>query len=378
MKFVDEAEYIEQLKTLVNIESGSRYPEGLNRVADELEKWYLDIGWHVKRHDLGPETGNMLEISNRPADHYDVMFVGHMDTVFPNGTVAKRPFSMKDGIAYGPGVSDMKNGDVAMYQVATHLSPEALDKLTICMAYNPDEEIGSVYSREALDEIGRRSDYVYVMESSSINFRHCFARKGMLRYELAFHGQAAHSGFMFELDHASAVLEMGHYIVKLMGLASREADTTVNVGVASGGIATNVVAEYASLSVESRFKSPEERARIMREVEAMVNGEPFTPGVRTEIVSCHGAEPWPHTPEGDAHVAHLESLAKELGIPFNQKDRGGLSDGNHLAACGTICSDGMGPHGALDHSDKEHTIIESIHGCVALLCSALESLSKTK
>ena len=88
----DLEEYLKQMETLVNIDCGSHDPEGINKVADYLEQWYREIGWTVKRHDLGPETGNLLEISNRPADHYDAMFVGHMDTVFPAGTCAERPF----------------------------------------------------------------------------------------------------------------------------------------------------------------------------------------------------------------------------------------------------------------------------------------------
>ena len=375
---VDRGEYLEQLKTLVNIESGSYDPEGINRVADQLEAWYRDLGWHIQRHHLDDRTGDLLEISNRPADHYDVMFVGHMDTVFPDGTVAQRPFSMDEVNAYGPGVGDMKNGDVAMYQVATHLSPEALEKLNICMAYNPDEEIGSIYSKEKLDAIGRKSDFVYVMEGAGPGGEHCFARKGAMRYVLRFHGQAAHAGFMFEEKNASAVLEMGHYIVKLMGLASREEDTTVNVGVAKGGTATNVVADFAEIWVEMRFKKESERERLTKEIDQLLNGEPFVPGVRVEVASHTSMTAWTKTPEALAHIAHMEEIAKKLGLEFEQKDRGGLSDANHLSTTGAICSDGMGPHGALDHSEKEYSIIDTIQPCVQLLCAVLEDLSQSK
>ena len=377
--FVNREEYLEQLKTLVNIESGSYNAAGINRVADQLEAWYRDLGWHIQRHHLDDRTGDLLEISNRPADHYDVMFVGHMDTVFPRGTLAHWPFSTDGVNAYGPGVGDMKNGDVAMYQVATHLSKRALEKLNICMAYNPDEEIGSIYSKEKLDEIGRKSDYVYVMESASGNGgRHCFARKGMMRYVIRFHGQAAHAGFMFERENASAVLEMGHYIVKLMGLASREEDTTVNVGVAKGGIATNVVADSAEIWVEMRFKKESERERLTKEIDQLLNGEPFVPGVRVEVASHTSMTAWTKTPEALAHIAHMEEIAKKLGLEFEQKDRGGLSDANHLSTTGAICSDGMGPHGALDHSEKEYSIIDTIQPCVQLLCAVLEDLSQSK
>ena len=376
--FVNREEYLEQLKTLVNIESGSYNAAGINRVADQLEAWYRDLGWHIQRHHLDDRTGDLLEISNRPADHYDVMFVGHMDTVFPDGTVAQRPFSMDEVNAYGPGVGDMKNGDVAMYQVATHLSPEALKKLNICMAYNPDEEIGSIYSKEKLDEIGRKSDFVYVMEGAGPGGEHCFARKGAMRYVLRFHGQAAHAGFMFEEKNASAVLEMAHYIVRLMGLASREEDTTVNVGVAKGGIATNVVADSAEIWVEMRFKKESERERLTKEIDQLLNGEPFVPGVRVEVASHTSMTAWTKTPEALAHIAHMEEIAKKLGLEFEQKDRGGLSDANHLSTTGAICSDGMGPHGALDHSEKEYSIIDTIQPCVQLLCAVLEDLSQSK
>ena len=114
--------YLKQLEELVNIDSGSHNAAGINLVADKLEEWYRELGWHVKTMDLGEKTGRMLLITNRPeATHYDVMFVGHMDTVFPDGTAAARPFRIEGDNYYGPGVGDMKNGDVAMYHIAANL-----------------------------------------------------------------------------------------------------------------------------------------------------------------------------------------------------------------------------------------------------------------
>ena len=123
--------YLKQLEMLVNIDSGSHNAAGVNKVADVIEGWYRDLGWHVINHDVGPEAGRLMEISNRPADHYDVMFVGHMDTVFPDGTAEKRPFSMDEENVYGPGVGDMKNGDTAMYHVALNADPKVLENLNI-------------------------------------------------------------------------------------------------------------------------------------------------------------------------------------------------------------------------------------------------------
>lgn len=378
MGFINIESFLDRLATLVNIDSGSYDPEGINRVADVIESWYKDLGWYVKAHDLGPETGRMLEISNHPdCDHYDVVFTGHMDTVFPKGTVAERPFTRNETTAFGPGVSDMKNGDVAMYETAAHLSKEALDKLNICMLYNPDEEIGSIYSAEGMDSIAAKADVIYVMESAGAHGVHCFARKGRMEYVLRFHGKAGHAGFMFDLDVASAVLEMGHCIVDLMNLASREANTTVNVGVAKGGIATNVVADTAELWVESRFTSDSERERIRAAVEEMI-AHPHIPGVSIEVIKHTTAKNWSRTGKGEAHRLFMQGVAEKLGLEFGDKDRGGLSDANHMSKNCDVIADGMGPSGGRDHSPDEFLTLSSIDPCVQLCCGILEEMAAAK
>lgn len=377
----DLKDYIDRLEALVNIESGSLNAAGITRVADTLTGWYEQLGgWQVTTHHLDDRTGPLLEITNRPgADHYDVTFVGHMDTVFPDGTVAKRPFTKDDVNCYGPGVGDMKDGDVAMYEIAKLLSPQTAGKLSICMAYNPDEEIGSVYSREKLDEIARKSDYIFVMESAGgTGERHCFARKGMLSYDLAFKGKAGHAGYMFELDVASTVEELGHWIVALTGLASREENTTVNVGMVGGGTAVNVVPEEAFLRMESRFEKESERRRVKQAIEQMLENQPFVPGVTVTVTEHRESPPWQPTEQGKTYFAHIRQLAEEAGLPFTDKDRGGLSDANHMAQYGAICLDGMGPHGALDHSDKEYGILDSANYCVKLCGLLLEDMAKAK
>ena len=281
---------------------------------------------------------------------------------------------------YGPGVGDMKNGDAAMVHIAANLPKEVSGRLNIVMVHNPDEEIGSVYSRKVLDEIAAKSDHIFVMESAGHDgVRHCFARKGSLCYDLEFFGKAAHAGFMFEREHASAVLEMGHYIVKLMGMASREDDTTVNVGVAGGGTARNVVADYAKLSVEMRFKKISEYERLKQAVHEMIEGEPFVSGVKTVIAQERQMAPLVKTEKTLAYMERMKAVADSLGIPFEEKDRGGLSDANHLAMAGdAVVADGMGPHGAMDHSDKEYGCIRSVEPCIRLHVGLLEEMAAKK
>ena len=372
--------YLKHLEELVNIDSGSYNASGIDRVADRLEAWYRELGWHVESVSVGEKTGRVLVVTNHPADHYDVMYVGHMDTVFPDGTAEERPFRMDEEHYYGPGVGDMKNGDAAMVHIAANLPKDVSGRLNIVMVHNPDEEIGSVYSRKVLDEIAAKSDHIFVMESAGHDgVRHCFARKGSLCYDLEFFGKAAHAGFMFEREHASAVLEMGHYIVKLMGMASREDDTTVNVGVAGGGTARNVVADYAKLSVEMRFKKISEYERLKQAVHEMIEGEPFVSGVKTVIAQERQMAPLVKTEKTLAYMERMKAVADSLGIPFEEKDRGGLSDANHLAMAGdAVVADGMGPHGAMDHSDKEYGCIRSVEPCIRLHVGLLEEMAAKK
>ncbi len=365
--------YMRELETLVNIDCGSHNPEGLNRVADKLIEWYQAIGWHVKRHDLGTQTGPCLEISNKPdCEYYDYMFIGHMDTVFPDGTVSKRPFRKDGDIVTGPGSEDMKNGDLAMLHVAENLSKDALNRLNICMCYNPDEEIDSIYSRGITEEIGSKSKVIFVMESAQEKGEsHCIGRKGRLMYELKVTGKSGHAGYIYKIDAASAINALGHYIVEIEKLGSREKETTVNIGMISGGTAVNVVADVAALNVEMRFWNEEEQKRIETEMERLVNTE-FVPGTKAEILSKAFSPAWSQTEKGLEFIKRVERIAAANDIPFRTHVRGGLSDANHLCTVCPVIMDGMGPFGEFAHSEREYTTVSSFEPCVRLLCSILE------
>ena len=164
----DLSDYCANLERLVNVDSGSDNPRGVNIVADFFEKLFSDIGWRVERHHIDEAAGDCLKICNRDCDHYDLMMIGHMDTVFPVGTASKRPFRIEGNLAFGPGVSDMKSGILAMYYIVRELRASVLDRLSVCIVMNPDEEIGSVYSRPLIDGIARRSDYAFVLEGTAL------------------------------------------------------------------------------------------------------------------------------------------------------------------------------------------------------------------
>ena len=140
--------FLEHLKPFINTDCGSYQPAGVGKIADMLTEKYTALGgWHIKRQHLHDEVGPGLLITNREnPDHYDVLLVGHIDTVFPEGTAAARPFKVEGDRAYGPGVADMKNGVIAIYAALSELDPAVRDKLSIGILHNPDEEIGSIHS----------------------------------------------------------------------------------------------------------------------------------------------------------------------------------------------------------------------------------------
>jgi len=159
--------YLADLAPLINLDCGTRTPAGVARVADIMTEKYEAIGWQVTRHQFAAECGPCLEATNAPgADHYDVMLVGHMDTVFPEGTAAKRPLKIEGNQAFGPGVSDMKSGLLSTWYALKEMDPAQLAKLKVLVCCNCDEEIGSPWSKDWLVEKARQSGCVLVAEAA--------------------------------------------------------------------------------------------------------------------------------------------------------------------------------------------------------------------
>jgi len=367
-------EYVKQLETLVNIDSSSYDPEGVSKVADHLQKWYEEAGWIVKRHHISDDAGPLLEIVNHEADNYDAMFIGHMDTVFPEGTAKKRPFSQKGDLFFGPGVEDMKNGDLAMLHIAKNL-PEDLNKsLNICMVHNPDEEISSRYSKDLLKQIGKKCSRIFVMESSQDEGAgHVFERKGKSNFTIDFYGIAAHAGYIFEHENASAIEEMGYFITAAAKLKDEDKKTSVNIGTAKGGNVVNQVADHAQLELEARYNSLEEKKRIYDSIKSLVEN-PRVKGCRAVISDYYDTDPWIQSRQGWEYIERVGKIAEAMGISFKEKKRGGLSDANHLAEVCPIILDGMGPFGANAHSEKEYMSLSSVKPCIELFIRILEDL----
>ena len=374
---MDLNQYFKDLETLVNIDSGTLDGHaGIDRIADFFAERFAQMGWQTKKCDLSPNAGPCLICTNREAESYDLFMIGHIDTVFTEGAAAERPFSMDEKYAYGPGVGDMKDGSLLMYYLLKDLPPQINEKLNIVAVFNPDEEMGSPYSRYAYEEYARKSRYAFVYEGKAGNGSSCVERKGGLVYTVRFKGVAGHCGAMFTNGSRSAVHEMGKWIVALSEMMDREKGTSVNVGSAHGGFKKNVVAPDATIEVDIRFECNDEPARFDAAIERLTKqAEENGIGISVErrmkpALVC--------TERVAEYVEHVLAITKENNIPFFLKKRGGLSDANIIATYGTICLDGLGPLGGASHSEREFMHKDSVLPCYDLSMLLFRDLAENK
>lgn len=373
---VDVEKFLQELEILVNMDSGQGNPDGITAVGKYLGDRLVEKGWLMEQVDVGSETGKCTVVKNREADHYDVMLVGHVDTVFPTGETAKRPFRRDENRAYGLGVIDMKQGDLAMVYALEQLPAEVNEKLNIVAIFNPDEEIGSRYSKECIDSYALITDYAFVFEAASTDGSHTIQRKGMCSATVEFHGQAGHAGYLLDGGMISAVNELIYWGSQINTLLSYERNTSVNIGVIEGGVKTNVVPDYAKMMFEARYDYPEELVKVEAMLE-LLKEHAAQAGVGVEVTFRSSAVMMP-TEKTHSYIARVTALTEKNGLEFKTKKRGGLSDANHISACGPICVDGLGPTGDFDHSDKEYLEISTIEPNIRLAYLMLCDLAKMK
>jgi len=369
---LDLERYVEDVRRLVDVDSGSRDVEGLTKVAGLVEAMFAERGWRVDRKDLGSATGPGLEITNGDHERFSALLVGHMDTVFPRGTAAERPFRRDGDRAYGPGVSDMKGALVALAHGLADFARRPGPAL--CVAFNPDEEIGSVYSAGWLQYLARRSDCVLVCEAARPNGDFVNERKGGAEFALRFAGRASHAGSAHAAG-ASAIGEAAAWVTRLHGLTDYDRGTTLNVGTIEGGTAANVVAAQATMLVDLRVTTMDELARIRRTLQSWAGEPPAVPGVRVTVDEVEWRPPMARSAAGDALCRRVEAAGAEAGYRVTWTSSGGCSDGNRTAAEGAPTVDGLGPVGGEFHNDGEWLDCSSVERCCRILRTLLAAMA---
>lgn len=369
-------EILQFIRWLVEQESMSRDAEAARRIAGNLADRLASDGAAVDlvgdpRHGASLRARYTLGGGESTADDKQLLVVGHLDTVWPSGTLARRPFHTSDGRAYGPGIFDMKSG-VALARFALRAIKETgrATKRNITVLMTCDEETGSHFSREIIEQEARAAHTALVLEPPIPGGTVKTARKGVGEFELIAHGRSSHAGNDPRAG-VSAVTEMAHQILAINALCDYERGTTLNVGVVRGGVLSNVVAAESRASIDMRFKTVEEGRRI---TEAMESLQPVLDGARLEVRGGINRPPLVRTPEIGALFEHARGLASEIGYELREGAVGGGSDGNFIAALGVPVLDGLGVDGAGAHAEHEHIIIDDIPRRAALLARLIETV----
>src|SRR5581483_7920112 len=337
--------YLEALRRLVAIDSGSYSPDGVNAVASACGDLLVTDGWTIERRpspsDRIPAVGDMLIARIDGSGSGRVLLVGHTDTVFPDGTAAARPLVIDEGRALGPGVCDMKGGLLLARWVVRALLRGDRDAFgLITFILNPDEEIGSPISRSLILEEARGHDVALVLESARASGAIVSSRKGVTTGNISIRGRAAHAGV--EPDKGrSAVVAAASLDLQMHELNHRWPGTTVNIGTIAGGTRTNVVPAAASLEFEIRSPMGTNLSAAERAIEDLVS-KAAADGVFVRTELDHECPPMERSPKVSRLVSLAKGIASELGFALEDEATGGASDANAIAAAGVPVLDGLG------------------------------------
>ena len=357
------------LKELAEAESPTDQPSSQARVRDLLTSAWSGMGYRA-RYLPGRETGGHLlfvPADRRRGDPLQVM-VGHLDTVWPLGTLARMPVIEMNGSLKGPGVFDMKGGLVQMI-----FAVEALQELGIALPATPvafvnsDEEIGSPESRHAVRRLARAAQRAFILEPSfGPEGLIKTARKGVGRFRITVKGRASHAGLDPQAG-ISAVLELAHLTQALHELNDLERGLSVNVGVIEGGTRANVVAAESRAQVDVRALTVEDAAWVSDRIR---NLKPKVDGVELEVEGGFAVPPLERTPRNQFLWRQARALGRAMGVELGEVTAGGGSDGNTTSQY-TATLDGLGPRGDGAHADREHVVVESLVERTALLAGLL-------
>lgn len=372
------SQYLEELKYLVNIDSVSSEPSGTGKIAAWMKAKFAGLGWRIQGHQFADSIGPCLEITNRAAQEYDVLILAHMDTVFPLGTAAKRPFSIKKGRAYGPGVIDCKGGMLSGFYALSSLERAgALQGKSVCIFLNSDHEgISSKYSRAYSEQLAKKSRAALVLEAGRANGCLVNKRKGIGRYHITVRGVAAHAG----VDHKSgrnAIEELAHWIIALQGRTDYEKETTLNVGQVSGGVSISAVPAEAAAALDIRFYDKWEAADIETMMRRMAK-HPKVYGTKANFTGGITRPAMVPTEKTLGICRAIDAIGREIGVAFGWAASGGGSDGSFAAALGTPTIDGLGPVGGGAHSQEEYMEIDTVIPRYQLLCRVIEHVVNHK
>jgi glutamate carboxypeptidase len=364
----------------VNTDGGSYDKAGVDRTGAQVMRFLASHGIAMEslpRDKHGDcirgivEGGHALGSGNQRSN---IVLMGHRDTVFPKGEPERRPFTIKDGRAYGPGVADMKAGIVMnMFVLAAYAKFGGAPGPLVAL-FTGDEEIGSPEGRPVIEAEARNARVVFNSEPGRASGNVVKARKGGVFSVVDVEGKAAHSGGNFEAG-ISAIGEAANKIVAIHALTDLKRGITLNVGLIEGGQSVNTTAPSCRFQIDLRYVEVAERDEIMGKIHDIV-ARSYVPGTKASLVVKGEFRPLNPSPESERVFSIYQSAAAESGLKVEAEFTGGCADSGFTAALGvpTLC--GVGPVGGLAHSPEEYLEVETLVPRAQAMARAIARLEK--
>jgi len=347
---LDKKRFLEDLETLVNVDSGTYCREGVTFVAEWFANRFAALGWQTTWFDPAPDSlGKSLLCAPSDNHDFDLLILCHVDTVFPVGEAARRPFSIERDRLRGPGSADMKGGCLFALYALRQLIAEKSPLGNVGVFFNGEHEISCPNTRPLIEKLSLGSRIVFSTECTRANGAHVKQRKGILRYTLQFGGVSAHSGNNPQ-DGACAVTEMANWVLFFKSLEDTEKGITTNPGIATGGTSVNTIPDKAELRVDIRTIALEDALAVDK---AVRRRQPFNPRVSVELKGGITRPPMKPNADTERVCALIDEISLRHGITPKWAFVGGGSDASFASAMGKPALCGIGPVGGGAHTQNE-------------------------
>ena len=363
---------LELLRSIVELESPSDNKAAVDRCTDSVAEAATGRGGRVTRHRRS-DAGDVLEVrfelpktgqrAGKP-----IMLLGHVDTVWPLGTLAQMPFKIEKGRAWGPGVLDMKAGVAMALTALDLLRAEDLPHRPVVLLLAGDEETGSHASRAITEKVASRCESVFVLEpAQGLEGAYKTSRKGIATYRVHVSGVAAHSGVNFEQGH-SAISELARQVSAIEALTDLKRGITLNIGTIQGGTRSNVIAAEAWAEVDARIVRAADFSKLDQRIR---NLRVHDKGCVLKVEGGLNRPPMERSRATVALYQRAATLAAAMGFDLQEAATGGGSDGNFTSALGIPTLDGMGAVGEGAHARNESVVLKELAPRTALLAAML-------
>lgn len=375
----EQPAYLETLKSLVAVDTGTGLQQGLATVSQMLVERLKALGAEVTTTPATPSAGDNIVGTLKGSGTADFLLMVHYDTVFGEGTAAKRPFRTDENRAYGPGVADAKGGVAMILHAIKLLQDQKYDGFgTLTVLFNPDEEMGSAGSKKIIAELAQKHDYVFSYEPPDKDAV-TIATNGINGVMLEVKGKSSHAGSAPE-DGRNAVMELAHQLVQLKDLGDPDKGTTVNWTMIKGGEKRNIIPNTAAAEADMRYSDLAETDRVLADAQRLIKDK-LIDDTTVELRIDKGRPPLAKNAGSDQLAETAQKLYGEIGKSIEPiamrfgTDAGYayVPDSDKPAVLET-----MGVVGAGLHADDEYIELSSIAPRLYLTVAMIKTLSEKK